>query len=246
MKVEVDGATLHVEVDGSKTRPALLLWPPGRCTLRVWDDQVPRLTGRFRTVRIDVRGLGRSSPSADPETQCTFEQYAKDACDVLDHLGIERCHVWSQSWGSRPAIAFCALHPDRVISAALYAANTEEADVPAQREGSKAAAAIRREAGIESSPPPKGFFDHDYPEAVDATMAATRKFDLAAVVDKLTMPVLIGTGSHDPNLVSSRVIAATAPNARLAVLENVGHNSMLEHPELALKTFLEFHDGLGT
>ena len=60
------------------------------------------------------------------------------------------------------------------------------------------------------------------------------------------MPVLIGTGSHDPNLVSSRVIAATAPNARLAVLENVGHNSMLEHPDLALGTFFEFHDGLGT
>ena len=75
---------------------------------------------------------------------------------------------------------------------------------------------------------------------------ALRKFNLATVVDKLTMPVLIGTGSHDPNLVSSRVIAATAPNARLAVLECVGHNGMLEHPELALQTFLEFHDALGT
>ena len=60
------------------------------------------------------------------------------------------------------------------------------------------------------------------------------------------MPVLIGTGSHDPNLVSSRVIAANAPNAKLAVLENVGHNGMLEHPALALSTFLEFHDSLGT
>ena len=121
-----------------------------------------------------------------------------------------------------------------------------EADVPAQQEGSRVAAALRREAGVESSPPPKGFFDHEYPDAVAATMSATRKFDLASVVDKLTMPVLIGTGSHDPNLVSSRVIAATAPNARLAVLENVGHNSMLEHPALALQTFLECHDGLGT
>ena len=60
------------------------------------------------------------------------------------------------------------------------------------------------------------------------------------------MPVLIGTGSHDPNLVSSRVIAATAPNAKLAVLRNVGHNGILEHPELALSTFLDFHDSLGT
>ena len=246
VEVQVDGATLYVEVDGPETNPALLLWPPGTCTLRVWDHVVPQLTDRFRTVRIDIRGMGQSSPSADPDTQYTFEQYAKDACDVLDHFGIERCHVWSQSWGSRPAMAFCVLHPDRVISAALYAANTDVADVPAQREGSKRAADLRREAGIEPSPMPKGIQDHRHPDAVPDTMAATRKFDLAAVVEKLSMPVLIGTGSHDPNLVSSRVIAATAPNAELAVLQDVGHNSMLEHPALALRRFLEFHDALGT
>ena len=245
-EIQVDGATLYVEVDGPESNPALLLWPPGTCTVRVWDHQVPRLIERFRTVRIDIRGMGRSSPAADPDTQYNFERYAQDACDVLDHFGIERCHVWSQSWGSRPAMVFCALHPQRVISAALYAANTDPADVPAQREGTRRAAALRREAGIAPSPIPEGIQEHRHPDAVAQTMAAARKFDLAAVVDKLTMPVLIGTGSHDPNLVSSRVIAATAPNAKLAVLENVGHNSMLEYPALALRTFLEFHDALGT
>ena len=60
------------------------------------------------------------------------------------------------------------------------------------------------------------------------------------------MPILIGTGSHDPNLVSGRVIAETAPNVRLAVLDAVGHNGILEHPELALRTFLDFHDALAT
>lgn len=245
-QVEVDGATLHVEVDGGEDSPALLLWPPGRCTVRTWDHLVPRLAERFRVVRIDIRGCGESSPAADPETQYTFEQYARDACDVLDHLGIDRCHVWSQSWGSRPAIVFCALHPDRVISAALFAANTDPADVPAQREGTRRAAELRRRAGIEPSPTPTGFTVHRDPQAAGLATGTSRKFDLAAVVDRLAMPVLIGTGSHDPNLVSSRVIAATAPNAKLAVLDNVGHNSILEHPELALGTFLEFHGSLGT
>ena len=35
MEIEVDGAALHVEVDGDEAKPALLLWPPGRCTVRV-------------------------------------------------------------------------------------------------------------------------------------------------------------------------------------------------------------------
>ncbi len=246
MKVRVDGATLHVEVDGDEGSPALLLWPPGRCTVRTWDHLVPRLAARFRVVRIDIRGCGESSPARDPQTQYTFEQYAQDACDVLDHLGIDRCHVWSQSWGSRPAIVFCAFHPDRVLSAAVYAANTDQPDMKAQQEGTRRARELRRQAGIESSQIPSGFTDHRDPEAAGRATAALRKFDLAAVVDRLTMPVLIGTGSHDPNLVSSRVIAATAPNAKLAVLDNVGHNGILEHPELALRTFLEFHHSLGT
>jgi len=58
--------------------------------------------------------------------------------------------------------------------------------------------------------------------------------------------VLIGTGSHDPNLVSSRVIAATAANAKRVVPENVGHNSMWEYPGLALQTFLDFNESLET
>ena len=245
MKVTVDGATLHVEVDGDDDSPALLLWPPGRCTVRTWDHLVPRLAGRFRVVRIDVRGCGESSPAADPDTY-TYEQYAQDACDVLDRLGIDRCHVWSQSWGSRPAIVFCASHSARVMSAALYAANTDQADVNAQREGTKRARELRRASGIETSPTPTGFTVHRDPEAAGLATAALRKPDLSTLVSRLTMPVLIGTGSHDPNLVSSRVIAATAPNAKLAVLEAVGHNGILEHPELALSTFLGFHDSLGT
>lgn len=39
---------------------------------------------------------------------------------------------------------------------------------------------------------------------------------------------------------------ATAPNAKLVVLENVGHNSMWEYPALALQTFLDFHESLET
>jgi len=246
IRVDVNGASLHVEVDGSADKPALLLWPPGRCTVRVWDHLVPRLIDRFRVVRIDIRGFGESSPAADPDTQYTFEQYAKDACDVLDHLGIDTCHVWSQSWGSRAAMVFCAFHPDRVVSAALYAANTDPPDMAAQQEGTKRAAELRRQRGIETGPRPSGFTEHRDPEAAGEATGALRRFDLSTVVEKLSTPILIGTGSHDPNLASSRVIAATVPNAKLAVLDCVGHNATLEHPEFALETFLGFHDELGT
>ena len=91
-----------------QTIPHCCSGQPGSCTVRVWDHYIPVLSERFQVVRIDIRGWGESSPAADP-AQYTLEQYAQDACDVLDHLGIERCHVWSQSWGTRPNIVFCAV-----------------------------------------------------------------------------------------------------------------------------------------
>ena len=244
MNVTVTGASLYVEIEGPEALPALLLWQPGSCNLRVWDQLVPKLLSRFRVIRVDLRGLGESSAAEDPDTQYTFEQYAEDACKVLDHVGVSTCHVWSQSWGSRPAMAFSALNPNRVVSAALYAANVDMPDVKAQREGSKLAADKRRAEGIRATPPPEGFQIRQSPDAAQEAMKAMRKFVLADVVGKLSMPILIATGEYDPNLTSSRAIAESAENIELVELKNVGHNSILEHPNLALETFLRFHDSM--
>ena len=203
--VENEGARLYVETDGPQTAPALLLWPNGSSSLRVWDHMVARLVPRFMTVRVDIRGVGQSAaapgPRNDDDPQFNFEQYARDAAAVLAHLHIDNCHVWSQSWGTRPAIVFCARYADRVKSAARYAANLDLPDVAAQRKGSKLAAERQRAAGITVPPPPSGMSDHANPETVALAMGALRKFELATVVDDLTMPLLIGTGSLDPNLV---------------------------------------------
>ena len=249
MFVDNEGARLWVEVDGAEELPALLLWPNGSVALRVWDHMVPKLNHRFRTIRVDIRGVGQSVPAPtaeDDDGQFHFDVYTRDACAVLDALGVDACHVWSQSWGSRPAIVFCARHANRVTSAALYAANLDLPDVPKQREGSRLAAERQQAAGIVVPPPPDRMREHANPDTVPRAMQALTRFDLASVVDQLTMPVLIGTGSLDPNLVSSRAIADRLPSATLSVLEDVGHNGILERPEVALERFLNFHDGIGT
>ena len=40
MIVRVDGATLHVEVDGEEGNPALLVWPPGTCAVTFLESYV--------------------------------------------------------------------------------------------------------------------------------------------------------------------------------------------------------------
>jgi len=244
MKIKVEGATLNIEIDGPPQAPAVLLWNGAWCTLRMWDRVVERIKGRFLLVRFDVRGTGLSSPAADPETQYSFERYAADANAILDGQGIERCHVWSMAWGTRAAIAYCSLNPDRVISAALYDASIGSADVAAQRAGHKEAVRLQVEAGIEPFEPPEGYTTHAHRDSVAPALAAASKFDLAAAVPKLTMPVLVATGDHDPNLGPSKDLVEWVPGARLEIFENVGHGSVLQRPDLTTDTFLEFQASL--
>lgn len=244
MEIEVEGATLNVEADGNREAPPVLLWHGARCTLRQWDRVVELLGDSYFLVRFDVRGSGKSSPSADP-SQYTLETYAADANAILDHFGIGQCHIWSMAWGSRAALAYCSLHPERIMSAALFDASVGRADVDAQRAGAREAQAQRDAAGIPRFAPPEGWNAHDVPDEVLAlSLAAAGKFDLPGAVVRLTMPVLVATGELDPNLESSRDIVARAPDAQLVVLEKTGHGSILQRPDLATQTFTGFQADL--
>lgn len=241
MRFAVEGAMLNVVISGRGDAPVLLLWHGANCTAHMWDLVVPKLEDHFRCVRFDVRGVGKSSVTADSEQQYTFEQYAEDACQILDSIGAGTCHVWSMAWGSRAALAFCSLCPQRVESAALFDASIGRADVEAQRAGGREAVQKQIEAGIGRFDHPDGWNVHDHPDEVPLAMAAAAKFDLPAAVPRLTMPILVATGDHDPNLASSRELVAAAENARLVVLENVGHGSVLQRPDLTAAVFLDFH-----
>jgi pimeloyl-ACP methyl ester carboxylesterase len=152
--------------------------------------------------------------------------------------------VWSIAWGSRAALAYSALHPARVVSLMLSDASIGPADVAAQLDGARRALERQLATGIERFDLPNGWNQHRTPETVPLALAAAAKFDLRAAAAKLTMPVLVATGDHDPNLASSRELVALAPNARLVVLKDVGHGSVLQRPDLATRTFLDFQESI--
>jgi len=56
------------------------------------------------------------------------------------------------------------------------------------------------------------------------------------------MPLMLVTGDHDPNLISSREIDAKLTNASLTILKNVGHGSILQRPDLCVNEFQIFQN----
>ena len=49
------------------------------------------------------------------------------------------------------------------------------------------------------------------------------------------------TGDHDPNLYSSKEMVEDSEIGRIKILEGVGHGSVPQRPDLALKGFLNWH-----
>lgn len=241
--IEVDGSRLNVVVEGANQAKPVLLWHGAACTLKMWDQVISRLNMDFQFISFDIRGVGISVPSDDKD-QYTFEQYARDASSILDSLGIDQCHVWSMAWGSRAALAFCSLYPDRVRSAAFYDASIGPADVKAQKLGRQTALARQNKAGITRFNLPEDWNKHQNDQTMRQAMAAAASFNLPAAALKLNLPVLVATGDCDPNLVSSRELVSTIDGARLKVMKNVGHGSVLQRPDLAAAIFADFHASL--
>src|SRR5687767_6330491 len=114
MLIPVDGGEVWAEDSGADL-PALVLLHSGVGDSRQWDPLLPLLSPRYRTIRYDVRGYGRS---ARPAVRFTM---LGDLAAVLDHLGLDRVGLVGCSQGGATAIDAALAHPPRVAGLVLLA-----------------------------------------------------------------------------------------------------------------------------
>ena len=232
-----DEVQLHVEIDGEG--PHLVTLNGAFCTVRQWDRAASALNEKFTVVRIELRGLGKSS--AGPADRYRFEQNADDVMAVLDSLGVSTASLWGTAWGARVALVTAARNPDRFTRVVLGDLAIDPADPSAQKAGAAAAKLARAAAGLSEVDRPPGLGDHaDRDEAAKAIAATQLHPDLAPFVERLTVPTLVVTGEFDPNLVSSRRAVHKLVNGRLVVPKLVGHAALLQRPDAILEAVLPF------
>ncbi|MEM7363793.1 MAG: alpha/beta hydrolase [Pseudomonadota bacterium] len=246
MKFGIDGANINYALDGPEDAPLVVHWNGASCALGMWDEAIPRISDRFRSLRFDARGIGSSSPATNPDADYTFERYVADVNAIVDSLGVAQYHIWSMAWGSRAAIAHISQCPERILSAAIYDANLEAADVQAQRDGHKEAVRRQVAAGIERFPTPPGTSANDHTDQVPLATAAAGKFDYSHALEKITMPIIFATGDCDPNLPFTKKLVDALSHAKFVEMENVGHGSVIQLPDLTSEIFLDFHRSIGT
>ncbi|MCP5110949.1 MAG: alpha/beta fold hydrolase [bacterium] len=102
---EVAGGSFYYEVAGEG--PNVVLVHGFRLDARMWVDQFAVFAERYRVIRYDARGFGRSSvPGSEP--------YAphRDLKALLDSLGVERASLIGLSMGGNIAAEFAAAYPE--------------------------------------------------------------------------------------------------------------------------------------
>jgi pimeloyl-ACP methyl ester carboxylesterase len=105
---EVNGTKLYYEVAG-EGQPLVLIHG-SYLDCRNWDDQFLPLSKKFKVIRYDVRGYGKS---AMPDPDIEYTDY-DDLRSLLDYLGIGKAHICGSYHGI--AVDFAIAHPNSCLS----------------------------------------------------------------------------------------------------------------------------------
>ena len=106
--IDVPGGRLYYEADGDG--PALTLIHAGVANLRMWAEQVEAFRDRYRVIRYDTRGFGRTQTEDVPYSN------RDDLAAVLDALGVGQTHLLGLSRGAMIALDFTIERPQRLHS----------------------------------------------------------------------------------------------------------------------------------
>jgi 3-oxoadipate enol-lactonase len=104
LAIPVRGGEVWAE-DTGDGRP-LVLMHPGWGDAAIWDPILGRLAARYRVIRYDARGYGRSPASAVPYT------HLADLAAVLDHFGVPHAALVAHSGAGGPAVGLALAQPE--------------------------------------------------------------------------------------------------------------------------------------
>jgi 3-oxoadipate enol-lactonase len=246
---------VHYNLEGPPDAPLLVLSNSLGAQLGMWDAQAAEFAKRFRVLRYDNRGHGKSVGTPAPYS---LEEVAGDAARLLDDLGVRSAHFCGLSLGGMVGMWLATHRPaliDKLVlcntSALLGPREIWDARIAAVQEGGMQAivkATMERwftEGFRNSSPeliaPVEQSFLKVSVEGYTGCCAAIRDMDQRATISGISAPTLVIAGTHDPATppAMGRSIAESVPGARYVELPTA-HLSNIEAAPAFNRAVLEF------
>jgi len=235
---------LHFETTGDG--PPLVLMGSIGSSLNMWEPQLPALADRFRVVRVDHRGHGRSPVPPGPYT---IADLGADVLALLDHLGEREAALCGLSLGGMVGMWVAAHAPERVSALALLATSAylgpelwEQRIAAVEADGMDAITdgAIARwfTPGFRARRPDQVTRFSTMLQATPAAgyvgcCAAIQDMDQRADVPKISAPTLVMVGADDVATppAHARDLAERIAGARLEEVSGAAHLLNVERPD---------------
>jgi 3-oxoadipate enol-lactonase len=257
-ETQANGIAIYYRFDGPEDGPVLMLSNSLGTRLEMWDPQVRALAARYRVLRYDSRGHGRT---AVPDGPYSIHLLAEDAIALLDSLSIERAHFGGLSKGGMIGQMLGTEHGDRISSLTLCATACRlgpkelwnerigtviEKGMPALAEGilerwltrdyrERATAEVEQIRKMILDTPAKGYA---------ACCAAIRDMDLCGMLGRIRVPTLVVAGEDDPATPPEvvREVHERISGSRFVVVPHAAHLLNIEQAETFDRTLLDFLD----
>ena len=263
-EVRVSDIDIHYEVTDYvapwRERETVLLHHGFGRNMEFWRAWVPLLARRYRVVRVDARGCGRSGVPA-PGEPYTLDQLVADALGVMDHLEIDRVHWGAEASGGHVGLALTLAHPSRVGSLTLCNTpfklpksandNFSEAEVAQHGLGLWARRTLPNRIDLDKVTPEWcewsiAAHDRTPRHIAIAQHAMIAQGDLLPRLKEVGAPVLVMAGRKSSIAPAEQMIEMQRqiPHTKLVLFEGYGQGIAFSAPERCVQEMLAFIDGL--
>lgn len=223
----------------------------------VWYGWMSRLAEKFRVVRPDMRGFGKSSPMPR-DYGWTVDGIIDDFIALMDLLAIDRFHLVGAKIAGTIAMRFAARHPDRVLTLTVVGTLTAGKQSLGARfdswlehlekHGVESWARWTMPGRLGSDFPPDGY--EWWTRLMGRTALSTQlgfmpmvpSIDVAPDLSSIACPTLVITteGSNLGSVEATRAWTATIPRGELLVLPGASYHSAATDPQRCAAATVDF------
>ena len=254
-----DTLDMHYELDDYTdpwTTPQTILLVHGVAdTSRAWFAWVPLLARRFRVLRPDLRGFGRSSVPP-PGHQWSVAGLAQDLKALLEQLGIAAVHIVGQRVGGSVAMQFAHDYPAATRSLVVIGGPATLAKSSldpgawldqVRREGVESWARATMGARLgDVSPAMREWWIREMGKAPRPVMEGILRYvatmDLTEILSRIKAPTLVITSDRGAlaSVETVREWQTRIPDSRLLVLPSAAYHLAAALPDECATATLRF------
>lgn len=257
MKISFRGGSIRYKAEGQG--PVIVFLHGFMENARIWRSFVPKLSDRFRVIRINLPGHGKSSVYSEKHS---MEFMADCVRAVLEAEKAERVMLVGHSMGGYVSLAYAEKYPEQLSGVVMFSSSCFE-DTPErkidrersikaadahkmkyitsvipnlfyERSGMKASKKIFKLVKIAAKQPKEGI--------IAAIRGMKDREDRSEVIRNAKFPLLFLAGQDDLLIPLERIqeMHRLQPKANVVVLENCGHVGFIEQRKASIQAIRKF------